>query len=117
MTVSVGTREAIDRLPELLDRVEKGEEVAITREGRTVARLVPGAADGSSAPKAGKEALRALADRFSALENAKTGDRDPDRLDLDRLRRLSDQFVEHFGRPFRSTDIDALLYDEDGLPR
>ena len=40
-----------------------------------------------------------------------------DRIDVDRLRRLSDQFVEHFGRPFRSTDIDTLLYDEDGLPR
>ena len=38
-------------------------------------------------------------------------------IDLDRLRGIADRFVEHFGRPFRSTDIDELLYDEHGLPK
>jgi len=32
------------RLPELLDRVEQGEQIAITREGKEVATLVPYAA-------------------------------------------------------------------------
>ena len=33
--------EAETRLPELLDRVERGERITITRDGRAVARLVP----------------------------------------------------------------------------
>ena len=36
----VGTFEAKNRLSELLDRVESGEEVTITRHGKPVARLV-----------------------------------------------------------------------------
>lgn len=32
---------AKSRLPELLDRVERGEEIAITRNGKCVAKLVP----------------------------------------------------------------------------
>jgi len=36
-----GAFEAKNRLSELLDRVEKGEEVIITRRGRPVAKLVP----------------------------------------------------------------------------
>jgi prevent-host-death family protein len=41
MTI-VGAFEAKTKLSELLDRVEKGEEITITRHGRVVARLVPG---------------------------------------------------------------------------
>lgn len=37
----VGTYEAKTHLAALLDRVERGEEVTITRHGRPVARLVP----------------------------------------------------------------------------
>ena len=37
----VGAFEAKNRLGRLLDLVEKGEEVVITRRGRRVARLVP----------------------------------------------------------------------------
>lgn len=37
----VGAFEAKSRLGQLLDRVEAGEEVVITRRGRAVARLVP----------------------------------------------------------------------------
>ena len=41
--------EARDELVALLDRVERGEEIVITRHGRSVARLVPsrGHVDGS----------------------------------------------------------------------
>jgi prevent-host-death family protein len=38
---SIGAYDAKTRLSELLDRVEKGEQIVITRHGRPVARLVP----------------------------------------------------------------------------
>ena len=118
MPLVVGLLEAKNRLPELLDRVEKGEEIAIARDGRTVARLVRNEAEVPAEEEATMEKLRALSGRFVALEaEAHPPPADPDALDLDQLRRLSDRFVESFGRPFRSTDIDALLYDEDGLPK
>jgi prevent-host-death family protein len=37
----IGAFEAKNKLAWLLDRVEKGEEIIITRHGRPVARLVP----------------------------------------------------------------------------
>ncbi|MCD6674776.1 MAG: type II toxin-antitoxin system prevent-host-death family antitoxin [Burkholderiaceae bacterium] len=37
----VGAFEAKSKLGMLLDRVERGEEILITRRGRAVARLVP----------------------------------------------------------------------------
>ena len=39
--MEVGTFEAKNKLSELLDRVERGEEVVITRRGQPVAKLVP----------------------------------------------------------------------------
>lgn len=41
MSNEVGVYDAKARLSELLDRVERGEEVVITRRGVAVARLVP----------------------------------------------------------------------------
>lgn len=38
---SVGSFEAKTHLPQLLERVAKGEEFTITRHGKPVARLVP----------------------------------------------------------------------------
>ena len=38
---SVGAYEAKTHLPQFLDRVARGEEIQITRNGRPVARLVP----------------------------------------------------------------------------
>ncbi len=38
---SIGAFEAKTKLSELLDRVESGEEIIITRRGRNVAKLVP----------------------------------------------------------------------------
>jgi prevent-host-death family protein len=38
---SVGAYKAKTHLPQLLDRVARGEEIQITRNGRPVARLVP----------------------------------------------------------------------------
>ena len=40
--------DAKNRLSELINRVEAGEEIAITRRGKVVARLVPPAPDEAS---------------------------------------------------------------------
>jgi len=45
MSNSVGSFEAKTKLAELLDRVEAGETVTITRRGRAVAKLVPAGID------------------------------------------------------------------------
>lgn len=42
---SVGSYEAKPHLPRLLDRVEHGETIVITRHGKPVAKLVPAAAE------------------------------------------------------------------------
>ena len=41
----VGAFEAKNRLGALLDRVEQGEEIVITRRGKPVAKLVPAGPD------------------------------------------------------------------------
>ena len=49
---TVGLTEAKSKLSELLDQVEQGEEIVISREGRAVARIVavaqPGTVDRSA---------------------------------------------------------------------
>ena len=37
----IGAFEAKNKLGQLLDQVERGEEIVITRRGRAIARLVP----------------------------------------------------------------------------
>jgi len=56
----VGTFEAKNKLSALLDRVEQGEEVVITRKGRPVAKLVP------VKPVPGSEEARMAAERIRA---------------------------------------------------
>ncbi len=65
--IEVGAFEAKNRLGSLLDRVENGEEVIITRHGRPVARLISntGAIDRTQA--------RAAMDRIRARADALTG--------------------------------------------
>ena len=41
----VGSYEAKTHLPQLLDRVEHGETIVITRHGRPIARLIPALAE------------------------------------------------------------------------
>ncbi len=45
MDSSVGAYEAKTHLPQLLDRVEGGETITITRHGRAVAKLIPASGD------------------------------------------------------------------------
>jgi prevent-host-death family protein len=49
MDITVGSFEAKTKLAELLDKVEAGESVTITRRGRAVARLVAVKADDEQA--------------------------------------------------------------------
>jgi prevent-host-death family protein len=60
---SVGAGAAKTRLAGLLDRVQRGEEIVITRRGKPVARLVP---EGRPEP----EAVRAALDRLFARADA-----------------------------------------------
>jgi len=62
MTVSttVGAYEAKTHLSALLDRVERGERVTITRNGRPVAVLVPPPGRADRTPAEAVEALREL---------------------------------------------------------
>ena len=59
MTATIGAFDAKTRLGDLLDRVEHGEAITITRRGKPVARLVPVDQDGEDALRAVAE-LRAL---------------------------------------------------------
>ena len=63
MDGTVGAYEAKTHLAALLERVEKGETLTITRNGRPVARLVPA---GSPPPMPEAEAA-ALVERFREL--------------------------------------------------
>ena len=63
---NVGVYEAKTHLASLLDRVEGGEEVVITRHGKPVARLVPVAAPDE------KTRTRALADEIRSTRKGFT---------------------------------------------
>ena len=54
---TVGSFEAKTKLAELLDKVEAGETVTITRRGKAVAKLVPVEAELDEAERARRRAL------------------------------------------------------------
>jgi prevent-host-death family protein len=56
----IGAFEAKNRLSELLDLVENGQEVLITRHGRPVARLVAAEPVDRAAARGAVDALKAL---------------------------------------------------------
>lgn len=60
-----GAFEAKNRLGQLLDLVERGEQVIITRHGRQIARLVP--ANGPPKSDATRAALGRIRDRAEKL--------------------------------------------------
>lgn len=57
---TVGSYEAKTHLPQLLDRVEHGESIVITRHGRPVAKLVP-----ATAAKVRPDVRQAVADMLA----------------------------------------------------
>jgi prevent-host-death family protein len=64
-TMSIGAYDAKTRLSELLDRVEKGEQIVITRHGKPVARLVPEGGHDRAAARAAVARLFALGERLA----------------------------------------------------
>lgn len=88
---TVGAFEAKTKLSELLDRVARGEEILITRRGKPAARLVPA--------------------------ETSTAEQGKGRIDVERLREVARSFKEQVEGPFSSSDINDILYDEDGLPK
>jgi prevent-host-death family protein len=65
--IEVGAQEAETNLSALLDQVERGEEVRITRNGKPVARLVPNPALTTEQQAKG----RAAATRIRAMAEAR----------------------------------------------
>jgi len=66
--LQVGAFEAKNSLGALLDRVEGGEEILITRHGRPVARLVPNHAGVDRAQV--QAAMNRIRTRVGALKNS-----------------------------------------------
>ncbi len=63
LAMEIGAFEAKNRLSALLDQVEQGREVVITRHGRAVARLVPVSATATQdARRAAMARIRVRAD-------------------------------------------------------
>jgi prevent-host-death family protein len=65
--MEVGAYEAKTHLPALLERVEQGEEITITKHGRAVARLVPVA-------RTTNERRQAAIDRLMVFRKGRTLD-------------------------------------------
>lgn len=59
-TATVGAYEAKTHLADLLDRVQRGEQIIITRHGKPIARLVPESRDAVDAAMAAIDGLAAL---------------------------------------------------------
>jgi prevent-host-death family protein len=87
---TIGAFEAKTKLSELLDRVEQGEEIVITRRGKPAARLVP--PEQGQAPRT----ERATADEMLAIGR---------------------KFRALVKGEFSTADINDILYDSDGLPK
>ncbi len=80
----IGAFEAKNTLGTLLDRVEQGEEIIITRHGKAVARLVPNVRRIDHEQT--RAALERIRRRAKALQHTKTGRVAFDWPDLKRLR-------------------------------
>lgn len=74
-TATVGAYDAKTRLAELLDRVQKGEEIVITRHGKPIARLVP---EGRATMEAAMAAIDGLATLGADLAQRGVGFSDED---------------------------------------
>jgi prevent-host-death family protein len=63
---TVGAYDAKSRLSELLDRVERGEQIVITRHGKPIARLVPEGVHDRESAHAAVARIRALRAKLAA---------------------------------------------------
>lgn len=85
----IGAFEAKNTLGRLLDRVERGEEIVITRHGKPVARLVPNV--GRSDQDQARAAFERLRERARLLHEQ---NKDKEPLDWPTLKKWRDE-----GRP------------------
>ena len=67
--IEIGAFEAKNKLGQLLDRAEAGEEIIITRHGKQVARLIP-----IAKPFDREAALQAVAEIKKMSKGVKLGD-------------------------------------------
>jgi antitoxin (DNA-binding transcriptional repressor) of toxin-antitoxin stability system len=81
---TIGSHDAKTRLAELLDRVERGEEIVITRHGRPVARLT------RTGPGHDVAAARATAAALARLREEIAGD-GSSAFTLEEMRALRDE--------------------------
>ena len=86
---TIGAFEAKNTLGSLLDRVERGEEIVITRHGKAVARMVPNTQRVDQAQA--QSALDRIRGRAQSLNKKKTK---RESFDWPALKKLRDQ-----GRP------------------
>jgi prevent-host-death family protein len=85
----IGAFEAKNTFGTLLDRVERGEEIVITRHGRPVARLVPNA--GSTDQNKARAAFERMRERARQLAKEHPG---RPAFDWEEIKKLRDE-----GRP------------------
>jgi prevent-host-death family protein len=85
----VGAFEAKNALGSLLDRVERGEEIVITRHGKPVARLVPNA--GRIDQSQASAAFQRIRERARQLHKSGASEKD---FEWDTLKKWRDE-----GRP------------------
>ena len=86
--IEIGAFEAKNTLGSLLDRVERGEEIVITRHGKAVARLVP------NTRRVDSEQARAAFERIRERARKLRGKSKSSGLDWPSLKKLRDE-----GRP------------------
>ena len=86
---TIGAFEAKNTLGSLLDRVERGEEIVITRHGKAVARLVTNTR--RTDPDQSRLAFARIRERAHQLDKTKT---EPSTFDWPALKKLRDE-----GRP------------------
>jgi prevent-host-death family protein len=67
MMRAVQASEAKTRLPQLLDAVERGETILITRHGRAIARIVPEARRRQEEIDKAIESIKALRERSGSI--------------------------------------------------
>ena len=89
LSTQIGAFEAKNTLGTLLDRVEQGEEIVITRHGKPVARLVPNT--GGSDKDRARGAFQRLRERAQLLHEQ---NKDKEPLDWPTLKKWRDE-----GRP------------------
>jgi prevent-host-death family protein len=85
----IGAFEAKNTLRTLLDRVERGEEIVITRHGKPVARLVPNS--GRIDQGQPESAFQRIRERAQRLHSAKPSQKKRKTFDWESVRALRDE--------------------------